>query len=189
LFLLDIVIAVVIFVGVGRYYMSHRGAVVLGEKEKARVAAEVEAKRLVAEADSVMRFEAQRLQEMKADSVRNVEALNRRREELQMHLSERDRLVQNVFRSPTLSRVFKPNPRSPPKEAAEYQSTWRKGPRRPKRRSSSSRSESRRSRGGKQPRPPSVSSMKRLHEDLRTGQPLPGEVRVVVDQELANGDR
>lgn len=98
LFLVDLVIAVGIFYGVGKLYMDKKGTALLAEKEKTRVEAQVEGARLIAEADSVMQAGALRLEQMRADSVANLLELNRKRTVLQVEYAQRDSLAQNVFR-------------------------------------------------------------------------------------------
>jgi uncharacterized protein YoxC len=191
LFLLDLVIAVGIFVGVGRYYMSHRGSVVLAEKEKTRASVELEAKRLLTEADSVMQAETVRLQEMRADSVRNVEELNRRREDLQMHVSERDQLAQNVFQISDVVQGLQVESEKSAEKAAEYQSNLED---RTKAAEAAAEQLKEREQKLQETETKHEDAQRQLREAIttRTFEPasmFPERSGVVVDQGLANGDR
>lgn len=97
IYILDLAVAAALFVLTGNVYMSQRGSGLIAAEEEKRAAAEVENRRMIAEADSVMSFKQQQLAEMRADSVSWYQDYQRRRVGLEAGFSERQAISGKVF--------------------------------------------------------------------------------------------
>jgi hypothetical protein len=121
LFLVDLVLAAVIFYGVGRYFMAHHGTKVIETKEKTRIETEIEGKLLLAQADSVMIAEKARLEVMRADSARSLETLNQKRQALQAAIVQHQQLTDQVFRVSDVVQGMKTSTAQSAAKAEEYE--------------------------------------------------------------------
>ncbi len=96
-FLLDLVIAALIFVGVGHWYLNRYGTATREAKDKIRLSTEAASQRALDQADSVMTARRALLAASLADSVKKLDELQSKRQLLGDTIKDRERVGQTVI--------------------------------------------------------------------------------------------
>jgi hypothetical protein len=96
LYLIDLVVAAVLFVIVGRAFMDQKGSKVIAAKEKARAEAQVAGQKALAQADSVLAAQRALLESMRADSIQWFADYQTRGAKLQAGYAQKQMLSQSL---------------------------------------------------------------------------------------------
>jgi len=95
-YLIDVVLAVVIFIFVGRYWVDHKGGALKARGAADQAAAQTEIQLELAQADSVMKATRDQVAAMRADSASRAEGLEHRKAILEQGFQDRQNLAQEL---------------------------------------------------------------------------------------------